>query len=334
MITLPAPTILQADTITIDCGEVARLSASVGEEGTGEEIWWFLTAEGGESLGETVPGNEWVAFTQTSRTYYAAAVSDGGNCLSAARDSIYVNVTNSNAPIVSADTVYCGATATFRVSNPREGYNYAWYSDAACTNLVGEGLEFTTPALTSDTTFYVTSGYDLSFTQDYTYTGTTESLQIPYGLDSVTIELWGAQGGSAGGTNAPGGKGAYVKGTLNVSGAPVLYINVGGQGSVGSSTSSLNGGGYNGGGDAGYHGGGGGGATDIRFNNRALNYRVMVAGGGGGAYYYNTTYKAAGVQQAAWVARVTAHTTVMRPTRAKERRSHQAAQAVRAATTA
>lgn len=72
-----------------------------------------------------------------------------------------------------------------------------------------------------------------------------------------------------------GGKGAYAKGTINLTAnTDKLYIYVGGKN------------GYNGGG-TGYSPNGvgptnGGGATDIRVNGTGLNNRVIVAGGGGG----------------------------------------------------
>ena len=110
------------------------------------------------------------------------------------------------------------------------------------------------------------------------------------------MECWGAQGGkgvASGKQTDSGGKGAYVKGSLNLSASKTLYVYVGGKGgdaAVGQSST----GGYNGGGTGDHDHtddescSGGGGATDIRtisgtWNNfNSLKSRIMVAAGGGG----------------------------------------------------
>jgi hypothetical protein len=119
-------------------------------------------------------------------------------------------------------------------------------------------------------------------TLTYNYTGAVQTYTVPACVTSITVQLYGAQGGNAavGGT---GGLGGYVTGTLAVTPGDVLNIYVGGQN------------GYNGGGTGGQDGnntfGGlpgnlaasGGGASDIRLNGTLVTDRVAVAGGGGGA---------------------------------------------------
>jgi hypothetical protein len=123
-------------------------------------------------------------------------------------------------------------------------------------------------------------------TLTYTFTGGVQTFNIPNCVSQVTIECFGASGGTAvgnGGT-AIGGLGGYAKGILNVVGGDVLSIYVGGQ-------NNQHLGGFNGGGNAGTIinttvtslSRGGGGASDVRFNGTSLNDRVIVAGGGGGA---------------------------------------------------
>jgi len=55
-------------------------------------------------------------------------------------------------PTSNGVSVNCGSTATLTASGSP---NYIWYSDAAGTNMIGSGASFTTPALTSNTTFYL-----------------------------------------------------------------------------------------------------------------------------------------------------------------------------------
>ncbi|MFD1512468.1 glycine-rich protein [Halomarina rubra] len=104
--------------------------------------------------------------------------------------------------------------------------------------------------------------------------------QVPSGVESVEVDLYGAQGGKS-----SGGLGGHVAGTLPVTPGETLTIRVGGQGATKS-------GGYNGGGNGGEghgspDGAGGGGASDIRQGGTALADRVVVAGGGGGRTYYS-----------------------------------------------
>ena len=129
-------------------------------------------------------------------------------------------------------------------------------------------------------------------THNFGYTGGYQTFVVPSDITSVTLEVWGAQGGSGGcysdcPTAGTGGKGGYSKGTLAVTPGETLYIYVGGAGagwpSASTSMSSVTkAGGWNGGGN-GYWGGGGGGGTDIRQGGTALGNRKIVAGGGGGA---------------------------------------------------
>jgi hypothetical protein len=116
--------------------------------------------------------------------------------------------------------------------------------------------------------------------QEYNYTGGTQTFNVPLCVTKVTLEVWGGQGGGAnccdGSVQDDGGKGGYSKGTLAVTPGQALGIYVGGKGvTVGA-------GGWNGGGQGGQYGAGGGGASDVRAGGTSLNHRVIVAGGGGG----------------------------------------------------
>ena len=120
------------------------------------------------------------------------------------------------------------------------------------------------------------------------YTGAAQYWTVPTWVTQATFTLYGAAGGSGTGPNVsgpaatdggPGGVGAEVTGTLRVTPASVLQVNVGQEGAV-SSGAAFGGGGSSGGGGA--SGGGGGGASDIRDGAYKLANRLLVAGGGGG----------------------------------------------------
>lgn len=115
----------------------------------------------------------------------------------------------------------------------------------------------------------------LAFSETVSFTGHTEDWVVPAGIQSLTFDLYGAQGGGV-----DGGLGGRATATLNVSPGQHIFINAGGAGKD-----------YvDGGGPGGFNGGGGnsisnggGGATDIRAAGVSLSDRVLVAGGGGGA---------------------------------------------------
>ena len=117
---------------------------------------------------------------------------------------------------------------------------------------------------------------------DFSYTGDVQEFVVPAD-GNYTFEAWGAEGGLPSDGIITGGKGAYVKGVINLKKGDKLDINVGGQ------PKNTNKGGFNGGGDGGvssskegFYAGGGGGATDIRKSGTNLSNRMIVAGGGGG----------------------------------------------------
>lgn len=123
---------------------------------------------------------------------------------------------------------------------------------------------------------------------NFEYTGAEQTWTVPAGITTVTIEVWGAQGG---GYTTPGGLGGYAKGDRTVTPGEILHIFVGGQGSSSGASAIVNGG-FNGGGysygfDGNAYGASGGGATDVRAGGTDLLNRVIVAGGGGGSSYYN-----------------------------------------------
>ncbi len=105
---------------------------------------------------------------------------------------------------------------------------------------------------------------------DFGFTGGVQSFVVPPGVSVVTVEAWGAQGGTgAGGSGA--GLGGYATGALGVTPGETLSIYVGGQSGA-----------WNGGGAGAGGAGTGGGASDVRRGGMTPAFRVIVGGGGGG----------------------------------------------------
>jgi hypothetical protein len=129
----------------------------------------------------------------------------------------------------------------------------------------------------------------------FSSTGSEQSFVVPAGVTSIQVTAIGGKGagGHPGSNNGTGGFGATVSGTIPVTSGETLYVEVAGNGQVG--TTFADGGGFNGGGNSGFHalnaGGGGGGASDVRTTSCAgscpgssssFGSRLLVAGGGGG----------------------------------------------------
>jgi len=128
-----------------------------------------------------------------------------------------------------------------------------------------------------------------------------DEFTVPIEVSQVAVVAIGGAGEAGGSNGQPGGvggAGGEVSATLSVSGGSTLYVEVGTDGSPGTSGASCaaGDGGANGGGDGGAAycshsgGGGGGGASDVRttpasdggLTGGAGDPRLVVAGGGGG----------------------------------------------------
>ncbi len=117
----------------------------------------------------------------------------------------------------------------------------------------------------------------------FDFTGGVQSFTVPENVTEITVEAFGAQGGSNGA--AVGGLGGSATATIPVTPLEVLNVYVGGAGT--SAFGVIPDGGFNGGGgiySTSGRAGTGGGASDVR-RGTGFNDRLIVAGGGGGHGY-------------------------------------------------
>ena len=128
---------------SITCGSTANISAS----GTGTITWYSnsnLTTTLGTGNSYTTPN------LSTNTTYYLTSTS--GPCVSSSTP-VTVTVNPLQAPTVNGNTNIClGNSTTLTASG---GNNYTWYSAANGTGVLGSGANYTTPSLSSNTTYYV-----------------------------------------------------------------------------------------------------------------------------------------------------------------------------------
>jgi len=134
-------------------------------------------------------------------------------------------------------------------------------------------------------------------TDSVKYSGTFQKIIIPACVDSIAVDVYGAQGGAsiAGATIGPAGdSGGRVQAVLPVTPGDSIFVYAGGHGDSAVTTGAGGAGGYNGGANGSHvnvassAGGGGGGASDIRLNGTALADRIVVAGGAGGSGHPNS----------------------------------------------
>lgn len=133
----------------------------------------------------------------------------------------------------------------------------------------------------------------------FDYTGKEQVWSVPV-TGYYLIEAWGASGGSStnSGVTNVGGYGGYSQGVVKLTSKQTLYVNVGGEGVYGT-TSTAGNGGYNGGGNGtkGTYsnviraGGGGGGATHVALASGLLSTlsggvsNILIVAGGGRRRY-------------------------------------------------
>lgn len=143
-------------------------------------------------------------------------------------------------------------------------------------NTCGANVSYTQPVVNSTCTG--------SLADTFLYTGAAQTYQVPAGVTMLTMEVWGAQGGSNWVNNT--NFGGYAKADMPVTPGEILTIYVGGQATTIT-------GGFNGGGNGEGAGKGGGGASDVRRGSTYAN-RIIVAGGGGGAGYWSSLHVVGG----------------------------------------
>ncbi len=303
--------------IELPYGSTVQLNGTV-DVGVGDISWSSSNTDAA-----TVSGSGLVsAVTMGSATITYRRAYDGTYC--AASTTCVVNVVVPTPTVEQTDDPLpeCGdgnATLVASVSSVPSGYTFHWYTNSTCTDEITAGVSGTNnntlsyPATNATQVWCRLEKPGSTTTQTFDYTGEIQTYTVPADAESLTLEVWGAQGGSYNGTYS-GGRGGYMKGTLaNPTAGSTLYVVVGGQPAAYTTTpTSTTGvnipGGYNGGGSAVTHyyslsgnigwslPQGGGGATHIATVDGLLNTMntkqdkvLIVAGGGsGGVYCYGT----------------------------------------------
>ncbi|MET3021366.1 hypothetical protein [Flavobacterium hydatis] len=136
---------------TICSGQTATLISSAS---LGETINWYSALTGGTLLSNTA--NYTTPALTADTTYYVEVTRNG--CVNSERFPVLVTVNNPVAPttVVASPMNLCsGQTTTITVQSPVAGTDYNWYSAASGGTSLFTGTSFTTPSLTTTTSYYV-----------------------------------------------------------------------------------------------------------------------------------------------------------------------------------
>ncbi|MFN5888248.1 MAG: hypothetical protein ACK438_09790, partial [Flavobacteriales bacterium] len=255
IVTVNPATLPTANNVTTSCGQPATINAS----GNGT-IYWYSDQAGTTLLGT---GNTFTTPPLGNNTTYY--VSTGAGVCGFQNIPVTVSVTTPANPTASNTSINCGQTATLTASGSGAN-NYIWYANAAGTQQIGTGANYTTPSLANSTTYYVAAGIvSNAAPTTFTYTGSVQTYTVPAGVTSISVDAYGAGGGVYPGGPGTAGAGGRIQGTVPVTPGQVLTIVVGGAG-----------------GNSQYNrcGSGGGGFSGVL---DATNNHLISAGGGGGA---------------------------------------------------
>lgn len=290
-----APVIAVDKVACLDGSTPIKLTACTNNQCTWEKIAGATGSASGTN------NRDYTVTPTTGHNAYQVRAGGEGSCTNTISLDIPEAVSVSALPSL---TVCYGQQIQLTASGTgNEGAIYNWY------NSNDENVNPSNPIYTltpeSSATYYVNASYEQpDKTMVFDTSGRYEVI-IPEGVDSIKLEVWGAQGGNGyyyqnywTQYTRDGGNGGYSAGTItDLSGISPLYVYVGGQGAQGTRNNSADGG-YNGGGKSGlsnsnsYLGGSGGGATHIALIDGKLgdltsteqrNNVLIVAGGGGGA---------------------------------------------------
>ncbi|SDG24904.1 gliding motility-associated C-terminal domain-containing protein [Pedobacter terrae] len=180
----PNNPIVSAPNGGICAGDGATLTVTNAQAGVTYE--WYNAAVNGNLLFTGTTFN--VTALSTTTDYYVLAIGTGGCNNNGGRVKVTVTVnTKPSVPTVAAASVsVCtGNSAMLTVTNPQTGVTYNWYTASAGGTLAGTGINFTTPAVNANVTYYV-EGANGTCTSSSRTPVNVIALPVPVAPSSVT----------------------------------------------------------------------------------------------------------------------------------------------------
>lgn len=149
----PAPVAPAMTDTAICAGQTVTLTINSPQPGV---IYnWFTAATGGTAIYTGVSYTTGVLTNSVS--FYVEAQTTGG-CISSTRSQVNVTVLAAlSNPVVTDVTICTSKTAGLSVTGPNPALTYNWYVSQTATTPIATGITFTSPVLTSTTTYYIES---------------------------------------------------------------------------------------------------------------------------------------------------------------------------------
>ncbi len=136
-----------ANNTSANCGSSTTLSIT----NAASNVFWYANSNG---TGQVGSGSTFTTPQLTTNTTYYVG-SGTGSCATQLTPVLVTVNNNLPQPTSNGTTINCGSTSTLTATNGSG--NYSWFSNSNGTGQLGTGVNFTTPQLTTTTTYYVTS---------------------------------------------------------------------------------------------------------------------------------------------------------------------------------
>jgi len=148
----PVPGNTIASSSSICFGESVTLSLQNITNGSGVTYQWKSSTDG--TTYSTIPGatNSSLTIIPTVATYYICDVTCSAGPLTGT--SVAVQVNFSNSITTTTPVTRCGTGTVDLAATPNTGASVNWYTAQTGGSLLGSGNNFTTPSITSTTTYY------------------------------------------------------------------------------------------------------------------------------------------------------------------------------------
>lgn len=151
IVPIPTAPVVAAPNVTICSGSTAAFAATPT---AGVTYNWYTASTGGTPV---FTGNTFTTPALAATTSYYVEASNG-TCGSSTRTQVTATVTTAvaNPTLVQASVTTCAnSSATFTATSAQPGVTFKWYTAATGGSPIFTGAQFTTPALTANTSYYV-----------------------------------------------------------------------------------------------------------------------------------------------------------------------------------
>jgi gliding motility-associated-like protein len=149
---IPAAPVVAVPTVTICAGSPAVFAVTPV---SGVTYNWYAAASGGTPL---FTGATYTTGPLSATTSFYVEAANGSSCANSSRTQVTANVSATVlAPGVAQSTVQTcsGSSAVLTATSTQPGVTFKWYTAATGGTAVFTGAQYTTPALTANTSYYV-----------------------------------------------------------------------------------------------------------------------------------------------------------------------------------